>query len=231
MLVLPMPERGIATQEMEPERADAMAPERNGRQGGVTLGEPLWAARWTLSRSLTQGASDEWRAFMVRLRGSARGFIAHDRDRLFPAAHTGGFARMTRVDGSAFTGAAGGWAQMIDADGNAMLSLTNVPSGLRLGIGDYIGFRWDAAGSSTGSDDRRAMVRLVQPARGDHTGAVTCMVEPPVPIRVVPAGAVAHLDRPACLMKLVPGESSLAALDRRQKIGGGTIVALQDLRA
>ena len=60
-------------------------------------------------------------------------------------------------------------------------------------------------------------------------GSVAAIIEPAVP-GAVPAGAVAHLDRPACLMRLVPGQSQLGELDRRLKIGGGKIVATQDLR-
>jgi len=229
-LVLAMPERGIATQEFEIEDADAIAPERGGRLGGVSLGEPLWRARWTLSRNLTRDASDEWRAFISRCRGSKRPFVAHDRDRLYPRAYPQGFARMTTSAGLPFTGAAASWSQAIDADDNALLTLTGLPAGLKLGRGDGIGFRWDAAGSPSGTHDRLAMVRVVEPTECDAAGSVTAMVEMPVPVRVVPAGAEAHLDRPGCLVRLVPGEASLGALDRRQKIAGGTISALQDLR-
>lgn len=230
-LVLTMPERGIATQEFEIEEVDAVAPERGGRLGGISLGEPLWRVKWTLSPNLTREASDDWRAFIARCRGSKRAFVAHDRGRLFPRAYPGGFARMTTAVGGPFTGSAASWSQTVDADGNALVALTGLAAGLTLGRGDCIGFRWDAAGSPAGTDDRRALVRLVEPATSDGAGAVTAMVEMPVPVRIVPAGAIAHLDRPGCLVRLVPGEASLAALDRRLKIGGGTISAMQDLRA
>lgn len=229
-LLLEMPERGIATQVFEPEEVDASAPERSGRLGGVTLGFPLWRARWELSRNLTREASDEWRAFFARLRRSQRPFVAHDRDRLYPRAYPGGFARMTTPAGAPFTGAATSWSQAVDGDGDARITLGGLPSGLLLGTGDYVGFRWDAAGSPAGSNDRRTLVRLVEPATADSAGAAAVLVEPVLPTLVVPAGAVAHLDRPGCIMRLAPGESGPAPLDRRQKIAGGTILALQDLR-
>ena len=237
-LQLEMPERGIATQQFEIERMDALAPERGGRLGGISLGAPLWRARWTLSRSLRRDMSDEWRAWFLRLRGSQRAFLAVDRDRLFPRACPQGFSTMTKTDGTPFTGAAASWSQTIDADGEATLALTGLPAGLVLGRGDYVGFRWDAAGSPVGTFDRRALVRCVEsvPVRVAGDGTVSLLVEMPVPADtypggVVPAAAEAHLDRPACLMRMVPNEGELGALDRRQKISGGTVSALQDLRA
>ncbi len=226
---LPMPERGISRQEFEIERFDAGVIERSGRAGGVTLGEPLWQATWSLSANLTRDASDEWRAFLTRLRGIQRPFYALDRDRLYPRAYPKGFTRMTTVAGAPFLGAAASWSQVIDDEGEATLSLTDLPSGLILGRGDYVGFKWDAEGSPTGTFDRRALVRVQVPTMVAGNGSVAAIIEPAVP-GAVPAGAVAHLDRPACLMRLVPGQSQLGELDRRLKIGGGKIVATQDLR-
>ena len=230
-LLLEMPELGIATQAFEPETIDAAAPERSGRLGGVTLGNPVWRARWTLSRNLTRDASDEWRAFFARLRNAQRPFVAHDRDRLYPRAYSQGFARMTRIDGTPFTGAATSWSQAVDGDSEARLTLGGLPAGMKLGRGDYIGFRWDAAGSPAGAHDRRTLVRAVLPATVAANGTVSVLVEPPLPTLVVPAAAEAHLDRPACIMKLVRGDSELNPLDRRLKIAGGTISAMQDLRS
>lgn len=229
-LLLTMPELGIATQAFEPEEVDAVAPERSGYLGGVTLGFPVWRARWELSRNLTRTASDEWRAFFARLRKSKRPFVAHDRDRLFPKAYPDGFRRMTTVAGTPFTGAAASWSQAIDSDGEALVTLTDLPSGFAMTLGDYIGFRWDAAGSASGSNDRRTMARLVAASTADASGTLIALVEPAVPTGVVPANATAHLDRPGCIMKMQPGDSGPAPLDRRQKIAGGTLTAVQDLR-
>lgn len=230
VLVLSPPERGITRQQFEIEEVDALSPETSGRLGGVTLGFPLWRARWELSRNLTRDMSDEWRAFFSRLRKSKRPFLAYDRDRLFPRAYPQGFATMTKVGGAAFDGTGDSWAQTIDADGNALLDVEGLPSGLHLQQGDYVGFKWDSSGATAGTYDRRAMVRVVDPAYVAADGGVTVMVEMPVPTAVVPAGAIAHLDRPACVMRMVSDESSLGSLDRRQKIAGGTLSALQDLR-
>jgi len=228
-LILEMPSRGIASQEFEKDERDASASERGGRLGGVTLGFPLWSATFQLSPNLSRDMSDDWRAFYARLRGSKRPFLAYDRDRLFPRTYPDGFGSMTRVGGAAFDGSAASWSQAIDSDGEARVSLTDLPSGMVLVKGDYIGFRWDASGSPAGTHDRRTMARLVEPAVVAADGTVTALVEPPVP-SAVPAGAEAHLDKPACIMRAVPGQAVLGPLDRRQKIAGGSLRALQDLR-
>ena len=228
MLVLPMPNGGVATQEFEPEEVDGSAPERGGYLGGVTLGNALWRAKWGLSRNLQRDASDERRAFLARLRRSQRPFLGYDRDRLYPKLYRDGFSRMTRPDGSAFDGSAATWSAAADSDENDLLTLTDLPGNFRLSLGDYIGFKWDAEGSDAGTYDRRALVRAVGIARADAAGQLSVMVEMPVPTGVIPSGAVAHLDRPCCVMRLVGG--TLGALDNRQKIAGGTIEALQDLR-
>jgi len=118
----------------------------------------------------------------------------------------------------------------VDGDSEARLTLGGLPAGMKLGRGDYIGFRWDAAGSPAGAHDRRTLVRTVLPAMVSGNGTVSVLVEPPVPTLVVPAAAEAHLDRPGCIMKLVRGDSSLNPMDRRLKIAGGTVSAMQDLR-
>lgn len=226
-----MPGLGIATQEFEPQEVNAIAPERGGRLGAVTLGFPLWRAKWELSGNLTRSASDEWRAWMVRLRGSQRSFIAHDRDRLFPRAYPNGFAGMNRAEGGAFDGTAAAWSQSINSDGEAFLTVTQLPAFFSFARGDYAGFRWRSNGAVTGVYDRFTMARIVTPGPSDNVGGISGLqIEPPVPTLVVPETAQLHLNRPGCAMRLVPGASSLGALDRRQKISGGTISAVQDLR-
>jgi hypothetical protein len=132
--------------------------------------------------------------------------------------------------GAPFAGAASGWAETLDADGDSHLALHGLPPGLILSKLDYVGFRWDAAGDAAGTWRRRALVRVVVGGVVDAGGTVTPVCEPPVPA-AVPPGATAHLDRPCCVMKLVADQTKLAAIDRRLAVTGGTIVGLQDLRA
>ncbi|TXC73969.1 hypothetical protein FSZ31_04405 [Sphingorhabdus soli] len=229
-LLLTMPVAGTTAQEFEPERFDAMSGERSGRVGGVTLGRPLWKAKWGFNANLEPAAAENLRAFFARLRGGQRAFLTHDRSRAFPAAYPGGFGGMVKAGGGAFTGACSGWSQAIDANGDAAITLSGLPANFALSLNDYIGLKWDAAGSSAGSYDRRALARVVVATVGSGAGVASAIVEPPIDTLVVPAGAVAYLDTPACRMKLLSGESSLGALGTMMKIEGGTISAIEDLR-
>ncbi len=223
MLPLEQPETGQAQQTFELQRVDFLSPEAGGRIGAVSAGNPLWVAAWQLGK-IGAVKSDLWRAWLLRMRGSQRSFLGRDIARPFPLAHMGGFGGMTRAGGGAFDGAASAWSQAIDGDGSAQLTLSGLPSGLQGSVGDYVGFRWGVG------DARRALVRLVLPATANAGGTATFIVEPPVPTLVVPANAIAHLDRPACVMKLLPGQSELGPIDRRLSVMSGKISAVQDLR-
>lgn len=228
---LEMPTSGAALQEFEPQRIDYAAPEASGRVGGVQAGFPLWLAIWTIGR-IGAAKSDELRSFLTEVRGAIRTFYGRDLSRPYPKAYAGGFANMTRPDATPFTGAATSWSQSVDADGDQLLTLNGLPSGFVMGTGDYAGFKWDAAGEAAGNLRRRALARVIRGGGGaaSATGVLTIKVEPPIPA-AVPVGATAHLDLPACVMRIVTERTKLDAIDRRLAVRGGTIVAIQDLRA
>ena len=228
-LIFPDTASGVARVRLDIERIDYAAPEASGRQGGVQAGWPLWSARWELDR-VDPESGDAWQAFVDRLRGRQRTFVGGDTTRPFPRSRSMGFAGLARAGGGAFGGAATGWAQNIDGDGNAQIALTGLPAGLVLSRRDYIGFKWDAAGDAAGSYGRRALVRVVVGSAASAGGAITVMAEPPIDTRVVPAGAVAHLDRPCALFRLDPEETKLGPISSGLTLGGGTIAAMQDLR-
>ncbi|MFN3990058.1 MAG: hypothetical protein ACK4IS_07350 [Erythrobacter sp.] len=229
ILTLPETPSGIARVRFEIERVDFAAPQAGGRQGGVQAGWPLWAARFELDRSDPESA-DLWRAFFARLRGRIRRFYCWDPTRTFPRAYRGGFGGMTRAVGGAFDGSALGWSQTIITGGDARVALTGLPAGLAISVGDYIGWRWDAAGSAAGTFERRTMARAVLPTTAGAGGVAQVIVEPPLDPLVVPAGATAHLDNPRCVMQLVPEESELGPIGVGAALGGGAITAIQDLR-
>lgn len=225
-----LPDSFAGQQEFEIQRVDYAAPEAGGRLGGVQAGFPLWLAVWTLA---TIGArrSDIVRAWLAGQRGQLRRFYGRDIARPYPLAHIAGFDGMTRAGGGAFAGDATAWSETINSDDDSELTLEGLPAGLSLSIGDYVGFKWDAEGAAEGSFERRALVRVALngAAIADEDGAITVKVEPPVP-SVVPEDAVAHLDRPCCVMTLITDQSKLNAIDRRLAVKGGTIAGLQDLR-
>lgn len=235
ILPIEMPERGGSQQYFEPEPVSYLSPEGGGRIGAVQAGAARWEAEWTLGR-IGARVSDEWRAWVAQVQQSSRPFLARDRARPFPLRYSGGFAMMTLPDATGpFTGAAAGWSQTIDDQGDAWLTLQALAAGLILSIGDYVGFRWDAAEGDEGNMARRALVRCASGGMADEDGEVTVRIVPPLPVAgegligVVPDTAIAHLDRPACVMKLVPGQRRLGAIDRRLAVASGTIRATQEL--
>jgi hypothetical protein len=220
---------GVAGVKLAIERVDYAAPEASGRQGGVQAGWPLWSAAYSLETADAESA-DAWEAFVARLRGRSRTFLAGDPARPFPRKTPLGFAGLNRAGGGAFNGAALGWAQTFDADGNALIALTGLPAVFQLSPRDLIGFKWDAVGAPALSYHRRALVQVVVAAVASGGGAVTVSVEPPLDQLVVPAGAVAHLDSPAFVARQVPDKTSLGPIGKGGAGGAGTIYAMQDLR-
>jgi len=213
-----MPEVGAMAISFEKQEVDYMSPETGGRIGGVGAGFPLWRMRMSLQNMSVRDA-DEWSAFIATLRGSRRAFIAHDLTRQRPRFPEGG----------PFSEVAATWSQSINADGDALLTLTGLLAGMPLVLRDYIGFRWDAAGAPAGSHGRLALVRVVERGAANVAGTVTVTVEPPVP-NIVPAGAQAYFRKPSCLMKIVTGSTQLG----EHVLGGytaqgGVIEAVQEL--
>lgn len=228
---LAMPESGMSQQAFEPQRVDYAAPEAGGRLGGIQAGFPLWAATWSVGR-VGQAKSDEIRSFLAELRGATRWFYGRDLARPYPKQYPDGFSAMTRFNGSAFDGSATSWSQSVNSDDDQLLTLNGLPSGLVLGTLDYVGFKWTATDDEVAGLEWRALVRVVRGGGGMASGggSLTVKVEPPIP-SCVPSGAVAHLDKPSCVMKQVTTQSSLDPVDRRLAVRGGTIVGIQDLRA
>ena len=69
---------------------------------------------------------------------------------------------------------------------------------------------------------------MVEPATANGSGVLSGLtVEPAVPT-LVPGGAVAFLNEPDCLMRIVTEETSMGEIDSLHS-GGGSVVALQDL--
>jgi hypothetical protein len=208
---LAMPLAGPSVQSFEPQPVDYLNPEASGRLGGVQAGETLWVASWDLG-TLSRAQSNEWRAFFAALRGQRMHFLGRDYERPRPLAGLPvGFD------------ACAGWSQSFDSYGTALLTLTGLPGGQRFSAGDYVGFRW-----TTGGAGRRSLVRSLEPVTASGAGVATFAVEPPVP-RVTPAWAVAHLYRPACLMKRDMAQSKAPTMAGRRLAITATLAGVQDL--
>lgn len=218
-----MPDRATF-QQFELQRVDYAAPEAGGRVGGVQAGLPLWMGVWTLGM-MPEEDSDEWRAWLLRMRGATRRFIGRDLVRPYPKEYPDGFA-----DFAPFDGEASSWSENINADDDSELTLNGLPVGLILSVGDYVGFKWTATETSVAGLEWRTLVRVVEGDTADGSGVATVVVEPPVP-SAVPVDATAHLDNPACIMALVLDQTNLEAIDRLYSIRGGTITGIQDIRA
>jgi hypothetical protein len=225
---LTMPTHCFNRQQFEVQRVDFSAPEASGRMGGVQSGTPRWAGVWTMPDMLPS-KSDEIRAFVADLRGQTRRFLAHDQKRTLPKTYPGGFGGMTRAGGGAFDGAATSWSESINGAGDSALTLNGMPAAFALVTGDYIGFRYTATETSVAGLTWHALVRVLVGAVANGSGVLTVTVNPPLPL-AVPGGAVAYLDTPKCVMVLLPEQSNLEAIDRREAIRGGQIAGVQDIR-
>jgi hypothetical protein len=216
-----MPLAAPSQQSFEPSAQYYGAPENGGTVGGVQSGFTRWIAQWTLG-ALSQAGSDEWRAFVASL-NTKRLFLGRDYDRPYPNAYLRtGFAGLTKAAGGAFDGAVTSWSQSVSG-GVPTLSLTNLPVGFVFANGDYVDFRW-----TTGGVLRRSLVRSVDtPQTANGSGNLSFVCEPAVP-SITPGGAAAHLDQPACLMRLNDAQPPLGGLARRRVVGG-SIAATQVL--
>jgi hypothetical protein len=225
-----MPADVYLQHEFELQRIDYMAPEGGGRVNGVQAGFPLWQASYSLETILSVDESDAVRAFISQLRGATRRFLARDISRPYPKAHCGGFDGMTKAGGGSFTGAATTWSENIDSNEDSQVSLTNLPAGFVLSVGDYIGFRWTATEASVAGLTWHAPVRVVVGGTANGSGNVTVTCEPPIPA-AVPDSATAYLNEPACVMALLVDRTSLQPQGQTLTVEGGTIVGIQDIRA
>lgn len=208
MAVLEMPEAGVGQSRFEPERVDYQSPTTGGRTGNVAAGFPRWEAEYALT-GMEDHISDEWQAFVRRLRGGQRYFFGSDLRRPYPKAYPTGFAGLVRASGGAFNGNATGWA----VDGTrTMLALAGLPAGFDLGLIDYGDFRWGPG------NEKRALISFVTAGLADAEGEITLEVDPPVPT-LVPPTATFSFDKPACLMR-VTTESRLDGYGLEQTITG-----------
>jgi len=215
----PIPLVGAMSVSFEPAGVDYISPEAGARIGAIAAGWTLWRLRVSLN-NMAGADSDVWRSWLATMRGARRLLLGRDLSRPGPLFH---------ATGTPFGAQPSGWSQTITSEGDAILHLSGMLPGSVISNADYIGFKWDAPGAVAGTWGRRALVRACERAIVAADGTASMTVEPPVH-NIVPPGAKAHLDEPACLMRLVTGSTQLG----EQQVGGytvsgGTIEAVQDL--
>jgi hypothetical protein len=214
-----MPTEGAASQKWKLSRDDFSWREAGGRSGGVGAGPPPMRMELSLGE-MSLDAGNAWWGFKEWCRGAQRTFYAYDLLRPYPTAYPAGFTGMTRAGGGAFpaNGAPSTWSVNTPRD---VLTMTGMPAAFALAVGDWVGWVW--------STTRRTASRVVEAGVADGSGNLVVTIEPPLPA-YVPGGATMKLQQADMVMRLVPEETDLGEEDT-VNLGGGKIVAEQDLRA
>ncbi|MAM39346.1 MAG: hypothetical protein CL949_12805 [Erythrobacter sp.] len=236
MIILPLPDTlsGTPRVNLDIQRVDYASLEASGKQSGVQAGFPVWIARLEFDQ-VDPVSADLWTAFVDSLEGRLNRFYCGDPSRPRPIAHTFGMTSLIRAGGpdagATFDGAASSWSQSIDpVTRRATITLTGLPEGFTLSPRDLIGFKWDAEGAEAGSFERRTLARCATSAVADAAGVISVIANPPLNPALLPAGAIAHLDDPVCVMSQVTEQTELGPIGAAGTMNGGTIVGLQDLR-
>jgi hypothetical protein len=172
--------------------------------------------------------SDAIRAFKDQIRGATRASSAATSPASIPRPTAAASPAWSAPDAAPSTGRHG----LVGGDHRRRRQPGDAPRAagrFTLGQGDYIGFHWVATEASVAGLTWHAL-RARCRRRGRRRRRHHRHVEPPIP-SAVPAGAIAYLNQPACVMALVTDQTKLQAIGRRNAIGGGQLVGIQDIRA
>ncbi|WP_271025532.1 hypothetical protein [Rhizobium sp. RCAM05973] len=161
----------------------------NGKTYAKDLGSPLWNATYQ-SRSLRPNELDYWRARLKALENGLQTFKAWPLSRTYPIA----YPRGSWPTGGTFSGSG-----LVNALTSKTLSLSGLPSGYVVSIGDYV---------QVGTAD---LYQALETATANGSG-ITGIFEVRTfvwPTSVV--GAPAKLMKPSCIMTLVPDSLTTTA--------------------
>lgn len=180
--------------DFAPAYMQARAPLRGGVVQVINIGADLWTMSYVTS-ALTHQQAMDYMAWLHSLRGGARLFKAWHPLRRYPYLYPNGFGGLNRAGGGSFDGTC-----TLSAIGAARdtISLSTLPAGLQISVGDMVSF---AIGAS------RGLVQVLDAAVANGAGAVTLTVEPFVPL-AASVGAAATLVKPWCLAVLDPSSVS-----------------------
>lgn len=175
--------------------------ETSKTQGGDTLvkarGTPLWNLTAT-SRTLKPNELDFWRARLETLDEGKRPFYGYSLSRCYPIAYPNG----AWPTGGSFDGVSATIASL--GDDNKSMTLTGLPSGFALAVGDMFSFEYT-------SQPRYALHRVQEAATASSGGTTGAFEVRPFIQAGAAVGDVVRVYRPRCLMMLVPGSITSTA--------------------
>lgn len=175
--------------------------ETSKTQGGDTLvksrGTPLWNMTAT-SRSLSPNELDYWRARLEALDAGKRPFWGYSLSRCYPIAYPNG----SWPTGAGFNGLTGAIASL--GSDNKSLSLSGLPNGFALVIGDMLSFEYTA-------QQRYALHRIQEAATAGSDGTTSAFEVRPFIQAGAEIGTSVRLYQPRCLMMLAPGSITSTA--------------------
>lgn len=176
------------------------APEQGGDTPAARMGQPRWAGQFQTSL-LDNRKLGQVSAWLDSLGDGLFEFYAHDPKRPFPLAYPSGFAGMDRAAGGAFDGTFTSWS--VDVETRALLIGAGLPADFEFNERDSAAFEWINDGP------RRFLVRLLEAQTANEDGEITAIQFTPALPAFVPSDAVLNLDRPSCIMKLIPGSKQV----------------------
>jgi hypothetical protein len=169
------------------------------------MGSPLWTLR-AMSKVLSPNNLDHWRARLTSLENGLQTFNGYPMSRCYPQAYPNG----SWPTGGAFTGLT---AVLASIDTNRkIVSLSSLPHGFVLSVGDYISINGDLHQVMEGAVATTGLTGFFE-------------VRPHIwPAQVV--GATVAVKQPSCIMAIVPGSLSSDA-----QITGWGAVSFQAIEA
>jgi hypothetical protein len=168
------------------------------------MGAPLWTLRAT-TRGLSPNELDTWRARLTALENGLQTFWGYSMSRCYPIAYPNG----SWPTGGAF---AGSCVLASIATNRKQISLSGLPAGFQLTVGDYISIAGDVH-------------QVMEPATAASGTTGVFEVRPHIwPGRTV--GAAVSVKQPACQMVIMPGSLSSDA-----QVGGWGSVSFSAIEA
>lgn len=184
----------IIGMSFNPDPLIEVTPLRSGKIISVDLGPTIWRARWQLAEMEADQAG-QLRAWYDTLL-SAEAFYGYDKLREYPLQYTGGFTGLL-VGSNPFTGD----CELEAVAANSVeITLSALPVGFVLSVGDYLAFDYGS------DDDSRALHRVVVAGTANASGNADVEVRPAIRTgwQAPSMNRTVHLYRAAAKMIVVP---------------------------